>query len=102
VNQTQAPISSQPQIRVTGQRKSVKISGAVEVYTAQLTYHSANVFNATTYLDFLEQLARRCYPRRTHLIQENVSCHNDATVLFGSKTIGAGWKSIHSRHIHQN
>lgn len=78
--QTWAPIGSQPQIPVTGQRKSVKIFGAVEIYTAQFTYHRADVFNAETYLVFLEQLARRYYPKRTHLIQDNASYHKDATV----------------------
>ena len=78
--QTWAPIGSQPQIPVTGQRKSVKIFGAVEIYTARFTYHRASVFNAETYLVFLEQLARRYYPKRTHLIQDNASYHKDATV----------------------
>jgi hypothetical protein len=77
--QTWASIGSQLQIPVTGQRKSVKFFGAVEVYAAQFTCHQANVFNAVTYLAFLEQLARRYCPKRTHLIQDNACCHKDAT-----------------------
>jgi hypothetical protein len=71
--QTWAPIGSQPQIPVTGRRKSVKIFGAVEVYTARCTYHQATVFNAATYLVFLDQLARCYYRKRTHLIQDVAS-----------------------------
>jgi len=80
--QTWAPIGSQPQIPVTGQRKSVKIFGAVEVYTARFIYHRAKVFNAVTYLEFLDQLARCYYPKRTHLIQDNASYHKDAADIF--------------------
>jgi transposase len=92
--QTWAPIGSQPQIPVTGQRKSVKIFGAVEVYTAQFTYHRANVFNAATYLVFLEQLARRYFPKRTHLIQDNASYHKDATV-WGWFKDNRRWLEVH-------
>jgi len=92
--QTWAPIGSQPQVPVTGQRKSVKIYGAVEIYTAQFTYHRANVFNAETYLVFLEQLARRYYPQRTHLIQDNASYHKDATVWAWFKH-NRRWLEVH-------
>jgi len=44
---------------VTGERKSVKILGAIELCDTRFHYRQDTVFNATTYFAFLEQLARR-------------------------------------------
>jgi hypothetical protein len=41
---------------VTGQRKSVKIFGAIELWKARFHYRQDTVFNASTYFAFLEQL----------------------------------------------
>ena len=65
---------------VTGERKSVKIFGAVELFTAQFIYHRDTVFNADTYLVFLEQIARRYYPQQVILIQDNASYHKKEDV----------------------
>lgn len=65
---------------VTGQRKSIKIFGAVEVREARFHYHRDSVFNAHTYLSFLDQLAHVYYGHPTFLIQDNASYHKDRTV----------------------
>jgi len=92
--QTWARLGCQPQVPVTGQRKSVKMFGAVDLYTARFHYHRADVLNAETYLDYLEQLARRYYPQRTHLIQDNASYHKDHTVWAWFKA-NRGWLEVH-------
>lgn len=72
----------------------MKLFGAVELYTARFQYHRAAVFNAETYLDFLEQLARRYYPKRTHLIHDNASYHKDEGVVDWFKGNGS-WLAVH-------
>ena len=78
--QTWAKAGCQPLIPVTGQRKSVKVFGAVELVAARFIYKFAEVFNATTYLAYLEQLARAYFPRKTVLIQDNASYHKDKDI----------------------
>lgn len=65
---------------VTGQRKSVKIFGCVEIHSAQFLYHRDTVFNAETYLGFLEQIAKRYHRRKVFYIQDNASYHKDGDV----------------------
>ena len=65
---------------MTGERKSVKILGAIELRDTRLHYRQDTVFNATTYFAFLEQLARRYRRRGAILIQDNASYHKDANV----------------------
>lgn len=66
---------------VTGQRKSVKIFGLVEIGSARFGYYRDEVFNAQTYGDFLERrLAKVYFPRKTILIQDNASYHKDKDV----------------------
>ena len=66
---------------VTGQRKSIKIFGLVEIGSARFGYHRDEVFNAQTYGDFLERrLAKVYFPRKTILIQDNASYHKDKNV----------------------
>ena len=65
---------------MTGQRKSIKIFGAVEIHKARFHYHRDEVFNAETYLKFLEKLAKIYFPRKTFLIQDNASYHKDGDV----------------------
>ncbi len=77
---TWSQLGSQPEVPVTGQRKSIKVFGCVEVYSARFLYRRDKVFNAVTYLDFLEQVARRYYPRRVIWIQDNASYHKDRDV----------------------
>lgn len=65
---------------VTGERKSVKILGAIELYQARFWYKRDKVFNADTYLAFLEELARHYRRRAAVLVQDNASYHKDADV----------------------
>lgn len=70
-----------PDVPVTGQRKSVKILGAVELQRSRFFYHQDQVFNATTYLEFLQrQIAPRYRRQGAILIQDNASYHKDARV----------------------
>ena len=74
-------VGQPPQVLVTGERKSVKILGAVELYRARFHYKRDQGFNALTYLAFLEQEIARYYRRRgAILIQDNASYHKDAEV----------------------
>ena len=61
-----------PEIPVTGERKSVKILGAIELWRTQFDYRQDTVFNASTYLGFLEQLARRYRRQGAILISVNL------------------------------
>lgn len=65
---------------VTGQRKSVKIFGCVEIYSARFIYRRSSVFNSETYIDFLEQLVHRFYPGPVLYIQDNASYHKNKDV----------------------
>ena len=65
---------------MTGERKSVKILGAIELWGARFHYRQDTVFNATTCLAFLEQLARSYRRQGAILIQDNASYHKDAGV----------------------
>lgn len=77
---TWSRVGHPPEVPVTGQRKSVKILGAIELWRCRFHYHQDTVFNAVTYLGFLQQLAR-CYRRRgALLIQDNASYHKDGDV----------------------
>jgi transposase len=58
----------------------VKVFGCIEVHSARFLYHRDTVFNARTYLDFLEQVARHYYPRHVFWIQDNAAYHKDAEV----------------------
>jgi hypothetical protein len=70
----------QPLVPVTGQRKSVKIFGCVDVFSARFHYDRDEVFNAKTYLEFLETVARKYHGRRVYYIQDNASYHKDKDV----------------------
>lgn len=68
------------EVPVTGERKNVKILGAVELWRARFDYRQETVFNAATYLGFLEQIARRYRRQGAVLIQDNASYHKNAEV----------------------
>lgn len=70
----------QPEVPVTGQRKSVKIFGCVDVFTGRFYYRRDTVFNAGTYLNFLEQIANKYHKGKVHYIQDNASYHKDGDV----------------------
>ena len=54
---TWSRIGHAPEVLVTGQRKSVKILGAIELQRARFHYRRDCVFNAETYLGFLARLS---------------------------------------------
>jgi transposase len=92
---TWSRVGQSPEIPVTGQRKSIKILGAIELFQTRFHYRQDTVFNASTYLAFLEQLAR-CYRRQgALLIQDNASYHKDEEV--------GGWfrANRHWLEVHQ-
>jgi transposase len=70
----------QPLIPVTGQRKSIKIFGCVDVFSARFLYRRDTVFNAQTYLGFLEQVARQTHGQKVFFVQDNASYHKDKDV----------------------
>jgi hypothetical protein len=67
---TWSRVGCPPEVPVTGQRKSVKILGAIELRKARFHYRQETVFNACTYLAFLEQLARSYRRQGAILIQD--------------------------------
>jgi transposase len=83
-----------PEVPVTGERKSVKILGAIELWRTQFDYLQDTVFNASTYLNFLEQLARRYRRQGAILIQDNASYHKDAEV-WGWFKANRHWLEVH-------
>ncbi len=58
----------------------MKVFGCVELYSARFLFHDAPVFNAETYLRFLERLARVYDPRVVHYIHDRASYHRDGDV----------------------
>lgn len=71
---------------MTGQRKSIKILGAVDIYTARFLYKRDTVFNADTYGGFLEDIARRFRRQGALLVQDNASYHKDKGIWSWFKT----------------
>lgn len=80
LHRTWARRGSQPEIPVTGERRSVKVFGCVDIYSARFLFRRDSVFNAETYLDFLEQVADRCYPQPVIWIQDNAAYHKESGV----------------------
>jgi len=58
----------------------VKILGAVNLYRARFHYARDTVFNAQTYLPFVQNVVRRHRHRGVILVQDNASYHKDAEV----------------------
>ncbi|MHB8481831.1 MAG: IS630 family transposase [Nitrospiria bacterium] len=80
LHSTWARRGHQPVVPVTGQRKSVKIFGCVDIFSARFLYHRDEVFNAKTYLAFLNTMARNYHGRPVYYIQDNASYHKDRGV----------------------
>ncbi len=91
---TWSRIGCPPEVPVTGERKSVKILGAVELWRARFHYRQDGVFNANTYLTFLEQLARHYRRQGAILIQDNASYHKDGEVWKWFRT-NRHWLDVH-------
>lgn len=88
---TWSRVGCPPEVPVTGQRKSVKILGAIELWKARFHYRQETVFNAATYFAFLEQLARSYRRQGAILIQDNATYHKDGDV----------WAPIDWLEVHQ-
>jgi len=91
---TWSPIGCPPEVPVTGARKSVKIFGAIEIYRAEFYYKQDTVFNAETYLSFLEVVARHYRRRGAILVQDNASYPKDGDVWAWFKR-NRGWLDVH-------
>ncbi len=91
---TWSRVGCPPEVPVTGQRRSVKILGAIELWRARFDYRQDTVFNAATYLAFLEQLAARYRRQGAILIQDNASYHKDADVWAWFKS-NQHWLEVH-------
>jgi transposase len=78
---TWSRVGKAPEVLVTGERKSVKILGAVELRRNRFFYQRDEVFNAQTYLNFLTQQIQPRYQKQgVTLIQDNASYPKEATV----------------------
>ncbi len=91
---TWSRVGHPPEVPVTGERHSVKILGAVELWRCRFHYQSDSVFNASTYLAFLEHLARRYRRQGAMLIQDNASYHKDADVWAWFRS-NRDWLEVH-------
>ena len=72
----------------------MKILGAIELWRTRFDYRQDTVFNACTYLGFLEQLARRYRRQGAIMIQDNASYHKDAEVWSWFKS-NRDWLEVH-------
>ena len=63
-----------------GKRNTLKIFGTIELFSARFLYHFQEVFNAKTYIHYLENILRGYFPQKICLIQDNASYHKDRTV----------------------
>jgi transposase len=88
---TWARVGSQPEIPSTGQRNTLKIFGTIELYFARFLYQFQTVFNAITYVSYLERIVNRYYPRKIFLIHDNATYHRDRNVW--------QWFSEHRKYI---
>jgi transposase len=74
--------------------QTVKIFGAIELWRTRFDRRQEKVFKATTYLGFLDQLARRYRRRGAMLIQDNASYHKDRKVWAWFKS-NQHWPEVH-------
>ena len=58
----------------------MKAFGCVDIFSAKFLYHLDSVFNAETYLTFLEQISRAYHKKKVFFIQDNASYHKDGNV----------------------
>jgi hypothetical protein len=91
---TWSRIGHPPEVSVTGQRKSVKILGAIELWQTRFHYQQDTVFNAMTYLAFLERLVSRYRRHGAILIQDNASYHKKEAV-WNWFSANRDWLEVH-------
>ena len=76
LHRTWARVGAQPHVDTFGMRKTAHVFGAVSVEEEpRFQYMFAPVFNAGTFLEFLEHLVKRSR-RKLFLILDNGPCHN--------------------------
>lgn len=65
---------------VTGQRKSVKVFGCVDVTSSKFIYSGDEVFNVPSYLNFLEYMGTEMFEKnkKVYFIQDNASYHKSS------------------------
>src|SRR5438093_5503710 len=88
-----------PEVPVTGERKNVKIFGAIDLWRTRFHYAQNTVFNASTYGAFLEQLGRHYRRRGAMLIQDNASYHKDKDIWSWFKS-HRDWLEVHQLHAY--
>jgi transposase len=74
-----------------GQKRTLKIFGTIELFCARFLYHFQTIFNADTYIGYLETILKKYFPRKIYLIQDNASYHKNRNVW--------AWFSEHRRYI---
>jgi transposase len=67
-------------VPVASARKSIKVFGCVDIESAEFSYKIDEVFNAKTYLLFLEQIAKKYNKQKIFYIQDNASYHKNSEV----------------------
>ncbi len=73
---TWSKVGVQPRVDTFGARKTAHVYGAVSIERRpHFVYQFAQVFNGSTFLDFLKELCRRCARRKVFLILDNGPCH---------------------------
>ena len=70
----------QPLVPVTGQRKSVKVFGCVDIISAKFIYNMDEVFNVASYLNFLEYMGTEMFQKNKKVlyVQDNASYHKSS------------------------
>jgi transposase len=82
-------------VPVTGERRSVKVFGCVEVFSARFLYRRDSVFNAETYLGFLQQIDRRYEHQPVVWVQDNASYHRHSDVKAWFEDRDDRWTVVH-------
>ena len=75
LHQTWSRVGVQPRVDTYGQRKTAHVFGAVSLDEAAFAYAFADVFNGTTFYQFLLRLVRRFSPRKLVLVIDNAPSH---------------------------
>ena len=88
---------TQPLVPVTGQRKSVKVFGCVDVLSSKFIYSSDEVFNVPSYLNFLEYMGTEMFEKnkKVYFIQDNASYHKSSETWKWFKN-NRKWIEVHN------
>ena len=79
---TWSRIGKQPLIPKTGQRKTMKVFGSVDITKDRFIYKTDDVFNAATYAAFLEKVVQKFFTKnhKIYYIQDNASYHKSKDI----------------------